>query len=80
MHEEKRRVVSLLNYQHPMKRYGIVEVQLHACLTSALCGGEWSASRPGRFTSGTHWRGRWVGPRVAVDKVSNIVTFYKIVI
>jgi hypothetical protein len=39
-------------------------------LTSALDGGEWSASRPGRFTpreraSGTHWIGGWVGPRAS---------------
>jgi hypothetical protein len=33
-----------------MKTYWGVEVQLHAFLTSALDGGEWSASRPGRFT------------------------------
>jgi hypothetical protein len=31
--------------------------------TSALDGGEWSASRPGRFTP---WRG-WVGPRAGLD-------------
>jgi len=36
-------------------------------LTSALEGGEWSASSPGRFTpgeraAGTHWIGSWVGP------------------
>jgi hypothetical protein len=30
--------------------YAGVEVQLHAFLTSALGGGEWLASRPGRFT------------------------------
>jgi len=35
--------------------------------TSALDGGEWSASRPGRFTPrerapGTRWIGGWVGP------------------
>jgi hypothetical protein len=34
-------------------------------LTLALAGGEWSASRPGRFTPGeraprTHWIGGWV--------------------
>jgi hypothetical protein len=28
-----------------------VEVELHAFFTSALDGGEWSASRPDRFTS-----------------------------
>jgi len=43
-------------------------------LTSALDGGEWSASRPGRFTSrerapGTHWIGGWVGPRAVLDAV-----------
>jgi hypothetical protein len=36
-------------------------------LTSELAGGEWSASRPGRFTPeerapGTHWIGGWVDP------------------
>jgi hypothetical protein len=43
-------------------------------LTSALDGGEWSDSRPGRFTPrerapGTHWIGGWVGPRVVLDAV-----------
>jgi hypothetical protein len=43
-------------------------------LTSALEGGEWSASRPGRFTSrerapGTHWIGGWVGPRAVQNAV-----------
>jgi hypothetical protein len=37
-------------------------------MTSALVGGEWSASRPGRFTPwerapGIHWIGGWVDPR-----------------
>jgi hypothetical protein len=36
--------------------------------TSALDGGEWSASRPGRaFTPGTHCTGGWVGPRAGLD-------------
>jgi hypothetical protein len=43
-------------------------------LTSALDGGEWSASRPGRFTPrerapGSHWIGGWVGPRAVLDAV-----------
>jgi hypothetical protein len=43
-------------------------------LASALDGGEWSASRPGRFTprerdAGTPWTGGWVGPRAALDAV-----------
>jgi hypothetical protein len=33
-----------------MKTYGGVDVYIHIFLTSALFGGEWSASRPGRFT------------------------------
>jgi hypothetical protein len=43
----------------PWRCIGGMEVQLHALLTSALDGGEWSASRSGRFTPqglapGTH--------------------------
>jgi len=33
-----------------MKIYWGVDVWLHAFLTSALDGGEWSATRRGRFT------------------------------
>jgi hypothetical protein len=33
-----------------MKTYGGVDVQIHVFITSALVGGEWSASRPGRLT------------------------------
>jgi hypothetical protein len=44
-------------------------------LTSALDGGEWSASRPGHITPkerapGTHWIGGWVGPRAVLDAVA----------
>jgi len=43
-------------------------------LTSALDGGEWSASCPGCFTHskrapGTHCIGGWVGPRASLDMV-----------
>jgi hypothetical protein len=43
-------------------------------LTSALDGGEWSGSCPGRFTPrervpGIHWIGGWVGPRTVQDVV-----------
>jgi hypothetical protein len=43
-------------------------------LTSALDGGEWSASRASCFTPrekapGTHWIGGWVGPRAVLDLV-----------
>jgi hypothetical protein len=57
-----------------MKTYGGVDVQIHVFLTSAQVGGEWSASRPCRFTPGerapsTHWIGGWVGPRTSLDDV-----------
>jgi len=48
---------------------GEVNVQMYAFLTSALDGGEWSASRASRFTPGTHWIGGWVGPRGVLDAV-----------
>jgi hypothetical protein len=43
-------------------------------LTSALDGGKWSVSRPGRFTPRkkaprTHSIGGWVGPRAILDTV-----------
>jgi hypothetical protein len=37
--------------------------------TWTLAGGEWSASRPGRFTPGTHLIGGWVGLRTGPDAV-----------
>jgi hypothetical protein len=45
-------------------------------LTSALDGGERSASRPCRFipegrAPGTHWIGGWVGPRAGLDAVKH---------
>jgi len=51
-----------------------VEVQLHAFLTSALDGGEWSSSRSGRYTPGktppgTHLIGGYVSPRADLDAV-----------
>jgi hypothetical protein len=44
-------------------------------LTPALDGGEWSASRPGRFTPrerafDTQWIGDWVGLRAVLDALS----------
>jgi hypothetical protein len=50
-----------------METYGGADLQIRVFLTSALVGGEWSASRPGRFTPGTHWIGGWVGPRTGLD-------------
>jgi hypothetical protein len=52
-----------------------MELYIHAFLNSELDGGEWSASRPGRFTPGvrapsTHYIGNMVGPRVGLDAVA----------
>jgi hypothetical protein len=59
-----------------MKGYGGVTVYLHVFLTSALVGGEWSASRLSHFTpeksSCTHWIGGWVGTRPALNDVEKI--------
>jgi hypothetical protein len=49
-----------------------VDVQIHIYLTSALVGGEWSISRPGRFTPGerapvTHWIKGWVDLGAGLD-------------
>jgi hypothetical protein len=49
-------------------------------LTSALAGGEWSASCPGHFTPrerapGTHWIGGWVGPRATLDTMVKRIYF-----
>jgi hypothetical protein len=70
----KLSLCSFLTEHHAMKVYWGVKVQLHAFLTSALDGGEWSASHHGRFTPrerapGTHWIGGWVGPRAGLDAV-----------
>jgi hypothetical protein len=57
-----------------MKAYWECRYNSTHSLISALDGGEWSASRPGRFTPrerapGTHWIGGWVGPRAVLDAV-----------
>jgi hypothetical protein len=63
-----------LTKHHAMGTIVAVGLYLHAFLTSALGGGEWSASRPGRFTPrervpNTHWVGDWVGPKAILDTV-----------
>jgi hypothetical protein len=55
-----------------MKAYGGVDVQIRIFLTSALSGGEWSASSPGRFTTGeraagTHWIEGCVRPKAGLE-------------
>jgi hypothetical protein len=54
-----------------MKAYGVA-VQIHIFFTSALVGGEWSDSRPGRFTPGERAPGNYcigglLGPRAGLD-------------
>jgi hypothetical protein len=55
-----------------------VDVYIHIFLTSAIAGGEWSASHTGLFTPGerapsTHWIGGWVHPRADLDDVEKIL-------
>jgi len=55
-----------LTKHYATNMYWGVKVQLCAFFISALDGGEWSTSRPGRLTSGerdlgTHCIGVWVG-------------------
>jgi hypothetical protein len=51
-----------------MKVYEGVDIKIHIFLTSALVGGEWSASRWERAPS-THRRGGWVDPKAGLDDV-----------
>jgi hypothetical protein len=57
-----------LTGNHAMKAYwGEWRYTSTHSLTLALAGGEWSATRPGRFTlreraPGTHWIGGWWAP------------------
>jgi hypothetical protein len=60
-----------------MKAYGGVDVWAHVFLTSVLVGGEWSASRHGRFNPGetapsTHLIRGWMGPRADLDDMENL--------
>jgi hypothetical protein len=55
-----------------MKTYEGVDICIHVFLSSALFGGEWSASLPGCFTprkepQGTHWTGSCMGPRTGLE-------------
>jgi hypothetical protein len=57
-----------------MKTYGAMDVYTYVFLTSELVGGEWSASRSGRFTPRerspvTHWIWGWVGPRAGLGNM-----------
>jgi hypothetical protein len=63
-----------LTKHHAMKTYWGSGGIASRFLTSALDGGEWSVSLPGRFTprertADTHWIGGRVGPRAVLDAV-----------
>jgi hypothetical protein len=55
----------------PWKSMEGVVVEIHVFFTLALGAGQRPASRPSRFTTGTHWIGGWVGPRTGVEDVEN---------
>jgi hypothetical protein len=60
----------------PIRRIGEWRYGSTHSLTSALDGGEWSASFPGRFTLRerdpvTHWIGGWVGLGTVLDAMVN---------
>jgi hypothetical protein len=64
----------VLTEHHAMKEYWGSGGIVHEFLTSVVEGGEWSASRPDRFTPrkrapGIHWIGGWVGTRAGLDAV-----------
>jgi hypothetical protein len=57
-----------------MKAYGGMDVEISIFSTSALLGVEWSALRPGCFTTGenapaTHWIGSRLGHRDGLNDV-----------
>jgi len=61
-----------------MQTDGEAEVQLHALLTSALDGVEWSPLRAGRFTPeerapGSHWTGGWMGYRAGLVTLAKTI-------
>jgi hypothetical protein len=49
--EQNKGIVTIAVSGHPIKTCGQLETWLLLFLSSKLIGGEWSASRPGRFTS-----------------------------
>jgi hypothetical protein len=65
----KGKVVPVLFFNWAPRHEGVLGEWRYSfmhSLTSALDGGEWSTSRPGRFiprerVPGTHWIGGWVG-------------------
>jgi hypothetical protein len=75
--KRKDKVVPMLFFNSAQRHEGVLGKWRYSStysLTSALDGGERSASRPGRFTPRerapeTHLIGVWVGPRAVLDAV-----------
>jgi hypothetical protein len=73
----KGKVVSVLFFNLAPRHEGVLGEWRYSfthSLTSAIDGGEWSASRLSRFTPrerdpGTHWIGGWVSPRAGLEAV-----------
>jgi hypothetical protein len=80
------RIIGTMFFPVVEENYYRLKVKLSLCLTNwtlrhvglwgsgCIVGGEWSASRPGRFTPrkrtpGTYCRGGWVEPRTRLDDV-----------
>jgi hypothetical protein len=66
--------VLILIKHYATKTYGEWKYRSTFFFTSAVFGGQLSASRPSRFTPGerapgTHWIGGWVSPRAGLDDV-----------
>jgi hypothetical protein len=74
----KGKVAPVLNYAlHQEDVLGEWRYSSTHSLTSAIGGGEWSASCPGRFTPrerapGNHWIGGWAVPRAGLNAVVEI--------
>jgi hypothetical protein len=71
----KAKLSLCLTKHYAIKTYEGVDVQIQVFLIVALVGGEWSASRPGRFNPGeradhNHWKGGCVSPRAGLDDMS----------
>jgi hypothetical protein len=66
--------LDLLIKQDSMKAYGRMKVYLQEFLISALCGGEWSASRPGRFAHIDNWVGTGAGVDVMGKRIFLVPT------
>jgi hypothetical protein len=53
-YDKGKGMLSLVFKHRAVKTYGGVEVYIHSYIITAIEGGEWSASRPGRFEATQH--------------------------